>query len=478
MALQLKDPGLPLDEAEKAEALDAMQEYLDAVAGGRSERNPNVEVRSPAAGDASAMRASGPGAAADSDAGDGRPARQELLASLRQVGGAGFEEDLRRRARQRPPQVALEPGFVLKTRLSSGEKLFANICGATEVPLPEGDWSHGAPPDVEAAMAALEHGEGTAAEGVQIPIACGDLDRSTDKSESISAREADHASAIWCQPAVHDGWRSHDRATIVAWAGGQPCVVVDVVINSGVLSHTLRDARLKLFLIDVALSFLARHHQLTFDGAYSLPNLKYKGEPKKVGARARPLVAEFADPKAKKLETLQVSPQRAKRQERGLGGRRVEDSKGEAAMSSVVPETQARQPLATSPAVHEATGQLEKGQLGKGQQGPASAAASVGAPLQSLKHVVEYVGRPVEQIVIRMALPHSKGLQDVIITIVGTFLLVDVEGYSRLEVGLLFHIDVARARAMLDDGEGGIVLILPIKPYADAVKDMSKMETL
>eukprot|EP00850_Spirogloea_muscicola_P016531 SM000134S26974 [mRNA] locus=s134:309046:311885:- [translate_table: standard] len=402
MALELKDPGLPLDEAEKAEALDAMQEYLDAVAGGRGERNPDVE---------------------------------ELLASLRQVGGAGFEEDLRRRARQRPPQVALEPGFVVKTRLSSGEKLFANICGAAEVPLPVGDWSHGAPPNVEAAMAALEHGKGTAAEGVQIPIACGDLDRSTDKS-------------------------------------GQPCVVVDVVINSGVLSHTLRDARLKLFLIDVALSFLARHHQLTFDGAYSLPNLKYKGEPKKVGAQ--PLIAEFADPKAQKLETLQVSPQRAKRQERGLGGRPVEDSKGKAAMSSVLPETQARQPPATtSPAVHEATGQLENR-----QQGPASAASSVGAPMQTLKHVVEYVGRPVEQILIRVALPHSKGLQDVMVTLVGTSLLVDIVEYSRLEVGLLFHIDVARARAMLDDSEGGVVLTLPLKPYADAVKDMPKMETL
>eukprot|EP00850_Spirogloea_muscicola_P018199 SM000164S02261 [mRNA] locus=s164:131469:134329:- [translate_table: standard] len=424
MALELKDPGLPLDEAEKAEALDAMQEYLDAVAGGRGERNPDVEVRSRAPyrrRRASNMRPSGPAAAADGGSGNGRPAPQELLASLRQVGGAGFEEDLRRRARQRPPQVALEPGFVVKTRLSSGEKLFANICGAAKVPLPAGDWSHGAPPDVEAAMAALEHGEGTAAEGVQIPIACGDLERSTDKS-------------------------------------GQPCVVVDVVINSGVLSHTLRDARLKLFLIDVALSFLARHHQLTFDGAYSLPNIRYKGEPKKVGARARPLIAEFADPKAEKLETLQVSPQRAKRQERGKGGRRVGDSEGDTAMSSVAPETQARQPPATtSPAVHEATGHVEKA-----QEGPASAAASVGAPLQSLKHVVEYVGRPVEQILIRVALPHSKGLQDVMVTLIGTSLSLDIKGYSRLEVGLLFHIDVALARAMLIDDEGGIVLILPL----------------
>jgi len=61
-------------------------------------------------------------------------------------------------------------------------------------------------------------------------------------------------------------------------ADGNLCVVYDVCFNRSVVETAMSVKRLKLFLINMALTWLGQKYTTTLSSDFKLPSIKYKGK--------------------------------------------------------------------------------------------------------------------------------------------------------------------------------------------------------
>ncbi|BBM97375.1 hypothetical protein MPTK1_1g05290 [Marchantia polymorpha subsp. ruderalis] len=137
--------------------------------------------------------------------------------------------------------IVPKPFFVIKSLTVQGEKIFINICGSPKIPAPD-EWQEGVPAEVEeAAKASNETGSLLDIPNVRFPVSCSDPVTSTDH-------------------------------------GGKACRVFDMVYNSAILEFTMTNKKMKLFLIEMATTWISQKYSLELSSDFKLPHMKYKGE--------------------------------------------------------------------------------------------------------------------------------------------------------------------------------------------------------
>ena len=200
----------------------------------------------------------------------------EISAERAKADGAAAGEDPSVEA----VEVVPEPGWVVKTLdVVSGRKVFINVCGSALVDAPGEEWRPEDLPDPEGGEGGGEGGDPDAKQ-VRFPLSLGDARVERDKK-------------------------------------GEPCTVYDIVFNDDVLSVAMQRSpggrKLKLFLVDLSLQWIAHKKSEQLDPKFKLPNLAYKGPdsgpvPQRMRRKKRALIEEFSsapvDPKEKPVFAL------------------------------------------------------------------------------------------------------------------------------------------------------------------------------
>ena len=257
---------MPVD-AEAQAMVEAMSAYM-----AREGLDPEAMAAMMAEAEAATGRADDGG-----DAPPMPPALAKMMAEIAQERGkgeAGAPDD----PSIEVTEVVPEPGWVVKTLdVVSGRKVFINVCGSALVDAPGEEWRPENLPDLEAGE---EGGQDPDAKQVRFPLSLGDARVERDKR-------------------------------------GEPCTVYDIVFNDDVLSVATQRSpggrKLKLFLVDLALQWIAHKKSEQLDPKFKLPNLAYKGPdsgpvPQRMRRKKRSLIEEFssspADPREKPVFAL------------------------------------------------------------------------------------------------------------------------------------------------------------------------------
>jgi hypothetical protein len=226
-------------------------------------------------------------------------------------------------------------------------------------------------------------------------------------------------------------------------AEGAPSTVVDVVYAAKVVAAAASDARLKAFLVGLALAHVGAKHGWTLDARYKLPRRRYMDEP--------------------------VRPQRVR--DDAAGGARIQELPSSAKPSAPT------QPMA------------------KAASGPAPAASPLFAkapavapqvvpPAAASAFSVEFEGRPCTALLCRTPLPAALAamaappLRLALSRRALTLHATSAGGAALASLPLPFEVDAPRASAWLerDPGGGGVHLAarLPVLPYGDAARDAAQ----
>eukprot|EP00887_Chlorella_sp_A99_P003490 scaffold7.g3490.t1 len=270
-------------------------------------------------------------------------------------------------------EVFPEPGFVVKTADERGRKVFINVCSSDKVAMP-GGWAGGeVPAEVRRALEAGPAAGGPPAaelggaeqEMLRVPL-----------SMSESRTEADHR--------------------------GEACTVFDCIYSSELLRLAAAYRPLKYFLVQagalclcvVAMMWAESKHNLQLDPQYKLPKMRYKGDAPppqllRPDATARQgagqqagqqLIAEVEAPGTCAAEgpALALPVNRAAAR----------------AVAKAVPAPAAGAASAPVPPAGPAAGE---GGKGDGEGGGSA------VQLPALEHSLEFHGRPVEAVSLRVA---------------------------------------------------------------------------
>ncbi|KAG2484901.1 hypothetical protein HYH03_016287 [Edaphochlamys debaryana] len=275
-------------------------------------------------------------------------------------------------------EITPKPGFVIKTyEKPSGYKVFINVCSSDRVAAP-GGWTNGLmPEEVAAALEKLQTSDGPDAsaaalapsevEALRFPLACG--------------------------PPRVDADRKGATATSI-----------DVVFNEDILRAAQAARRLKVFVIEMCLGWVAKKLGAELDPRYKLPKMRYKGE---VVATQR----IRADDKRKALVT--VLPQVEEEPSFAL---RTKKAPAPPPVGPAAPTTSTAATSATAPAASGTAGSAPPAAAAGAGPGPSSfafgaaggkAGAAAGSPAPRVK--VEYEGRPVEWIRVTVDLDLDPG---------------------------------------------------------------------
>ena len=128
-------------------------------------------------------------------------------------------------------EIFPEPGFVVKTVDDTGRKVFINVCGHFKIQAPGSDWANGVVPEaVENALANLDDPEAT--QHLRFPLSVSDARNELDKK-------------------------------------GAPCTVYDAVFNADGVKQAICSRRLKVFLVELVLQWIAQKYEKPLDPSTS-----------------------------------------------------------------------------------------------------------------------------------------------------------------------------------------------------------------
>ena len=303
-------------------------------------------------------------------------------------------------------EIRPEPAFVFKTHDDTGRKVFINVLGSESIGAP-GGWERGRVPEhVEEALARQD---AEPSESLRFPLSLSDPVNDLDKK-------------------------------------GEPCTVFDCALNGDVVKQAMapQNNRLKVFLVELAMGWVASKHDLMLNPKFKLPRMKYKGanvQSHRIRVDPKSVVQEIKD--VEDVEAIEF-------------------------------------PLVTKPRPATVKN-APKAARGKG---PGAAAAAAGGPgaapspfrfAGKLEPAVEYVGRPVTaaRVTVR-GLPEGAGAGAVAVEALVDRVRVAVEGVPEaLEVPLPFAVTGEGAAARLA-GAGTLVVEVPLWPLEDVVREMRK----
>ena len=234
-------------------------------------------------------------------------------------------------------------------------------------------------------------------------------------------------------------------------AEGAPCTVVDVVYAAKAVAAAAGDAKLKAFLIGLALAHVGGKHGLSLDARYKLPRRRYMDEPVRPQRvrddTAGPRIRELPDDSGGKSVATKAQPQPAA---------------AAAAKASASPLFAKAAPRATPP--------------------PAAAAAAASG------FSVEFEGRPCAALLCHAPLPpalaaaaRSGGGGDAPpVRLALSRRALEARACAPgggaaifASLPLPYEVDARRATAWLEAAPGGVALVarLPVRPYGDVARD-------
>ena len=314
-------------------------------------------------------------------------------------------------------EIFPEPGFVVKTVDDTGRKVFINVCGHFKIQAPGSDWANGVVPEaVENALANLDDPEAT--QHLRFPLSVSDARNELDKK-------------------------------------GAPCTVYDAVFNADVVKQAICSRRLKVFLVELVLQWIAQKYEKPLDPQYKLPHRRYVGDgdspkPQCIRVDRKSMIEELAEPDEE--PSFPLRPRRSERQVREEAA-----SRGEAKAA-----TKSKKPPA---ALHAEA------------PDPRSAATSAFAAfafdgLPEVKHEVSFKGRPVTHVVLTIDVPPGIDPQNVKVCAVTEGATIDVPGRKPARVAFPFAVDGDAATCAFDENpvRRRVTFEAPYVPYDRLVK--------
>ena len=316
-------------------------------------------------------------------------------------------------------EIFPEPGFVVKTVDDTGRKVFINVCGHFKIQAPGSDWANGVVPEaVENALANLDDPEAT--QHLRFPLSVSDARNELDKK-------------------------------------GAPCTVYDAVFNADVVKQAICSRRLKVFLVELVLQWIAQKYEKPLDPQYKLPHRRYVGDgdspkPQCIRVDRKSMIEELAEPD--EGPSFPLRPRRSERQVREEAASRGE---AKAATKESAAKKSTRQNAEASD--------------------PRSAATSAFAAfafdgLPEVKHEVSFKGRPVTHVVLTIDVPPGIDPQNVKVCAVTEGATIDVPGRKPARVAFPFAVDGDAATCAFDENpvRRRVTFEAPYVPYDRLVK--------
>jgi hypothetical protein len=316
-------------------------------------------------------------------------------------------------------EIFPEPGFVVKTVDDTGRKVFINVCGHFKIQAPGSDWANGVVPEaVENALANLDDPEAT--QHLRFPLSVSDARNELDKK-------------------------------------GAPCTVYDAVFNADVVKQAICSRRLKVFLVELVLQWIAQKYEKPLDPQYKLPHRRYVGDgdspkPQCIRVDRKSMIEELAEPDEE--PSFPLRPRRSERQVREEAA-----SRGEA--KAATKESAAKKSTRQNAEAPD----------------PRSAATSAFAAfafdgLPEVKHEVSFKGRPVTHVVLTIDVPPGIDPQNVKVCAVTEGATIDVPGRKPARVAFPFAVDGDAATCAFDENpvRRRVTFEAPYVPYDRLVK--------
>lgn len=255
---------------------------------------------------------------------------------------------------------------------------------------------------------------------------------------------------------------------------GEPCMTFDVILNLDVIKQAQAYRQLKVFLIELALSWIDHRHQLQLDKKFKLPKMKYKGEmvqSQHIRVKRKALVTELEDrlednPPTFPLLTRKLPPP-AEGSKTAPGSRAGVGGDATTVMGD-------RSAAASSAAAPPASSAAASSAAAAPSQGAAGDAGAHAGPSSLLRHSLDFEGRPVAALRLCVDLPPgcSAQEQDMRVEVGWNDVQVSVPRCAPLQVKLPFGVDMDSATVDLQDSR--LVVLLPYRSLSDLVADMEK----
>ncbi|KAL3141806.1 hypothetical protein ABBQ32_004480 [Trebouxia sp. C0010 RCD-2024] len=224
---------------------------------------------------------------------------------------------------------------------------------------------------------------------------------------------------------------------------GELCTVYDVVYNDQALMQAKAFRHLKLFLISFALAWIQQQKKITLDAKYKLPKMHYKGE--RVTSQIMRVDKQLVEDMGDVMEDPEF-PLMTKR-------RHVTVPRAPKEITKVRDDTAQAARLDTSQQAGEA----------------------------ELVAAVEYIGRPVEHVVVTVDCPQTAASPGFTADVSGDHLYINMPGCKQLDVHLHFAVFAENATAQLLKDNKQLFIKLPYMPcrtYLDQLRTAKQQEGL
>ena len=218
----------------------------------------------------------------------------------------------------------------------------------------------------------------------------------------------------------------------------------DAVFNADVVKQAICSRRLKVFLVELVLQWIAQKYEKPLDPQYKLPHRRYVGDgdspkPQCIRVDRKSMIEELAEPDEE--PSFPLRPRRSERQVREEAA-----SRGEAKAAAKGSAGKKSPPANTT---------LSAGKSGDADSASASAATSAFAAfafdgLPEVKHEVSFKGRPVTSVVLTIDVPPGIDPQYVKVCAVTEGATVDMPGRKPARVAFPFAVDGDAATCAFD----------------------------
>ena len=337
----------------------------------------------------------------------GDEARGEGTSAVERMVGSMGDPSSRGAARSAPPadreEIFPEPGFVVKTADETGRKVFINVCGHCKIQAPGSEWADGVVPEaVERALANLDDPD--AARHLRFPLSVSDARNELDKK-------------------------------------GAPCTTYDAVFNDDVVKQAICSRRLKVFLVELVLQWIAQKYETTLDPRYKLPHRRYVGDsdapkPQWVRVDRKSMIEELREPDEE--PSFPLRPRRSERQVREEAAARE--------AKAAAKETLKGAPSRANVAERDSK---KNGDASSSVTSKFAAFALDGLP--EVRHEVSFKGRPVTSVVLTIDVPSGIDPENVKVCAVTEGVTVDMPGRKPARVTFPFAVDGDAATCVFTD---------------------------
>ena len=327
-------------------------------------------------------------------------------------------------------EIFPEPGFVVKTVDDTGRKVFVNVCGHFKIQAPGSDWANGVVPEaVENALANLDDPEAT--QHLRFPLSVSDARNELDKK-------------------------------------GAPCTVYDAVFNDDVVKQAICSRRLKVFLVELVLQWIAQKYESPLDPQYKLPHRRYVGDsdapkPQCIRVDRKSMIEELQEPD--EAPSFPLRPRRSERQVR-------EEAAARERLKAATKETSKGAPAGTSVAARATKAARNENGDAEVSSATSKFAAFAFDGLPEVKHELTFKGRPVTSVVLTIDVPPGIDPENVKVCAVTEGVTVDMPGRKPARVAFPFAVDGDAATCAFTENpvKRCVTFEAPYVPYDRLVK--------